>query len=66
MLWNERKNGNKAEFQFITHYSIDKNPDDDFIDLDALIRNVANSIIREGTEQPIPVILGKGEIKERP
>ena len=59
MLWNERKNGNKAEHKFVDRYSKDDNPDDDFIDLDALIRNVANSIIREGTEKSIPEILGE-------
>ena len=64
LLWNERKNGNQSEYKFIDRYSKDDNPDDDFIDLDALIRNVTNSIVREGTEVSIPKILGKGELKE--
>ena len=59
MLWNERKNGNKAEYKFVDRYSKENNPDDDFIDLDALIRNVANSIIREGYQKPIPEILSR-------
>lgn len=65
MLWNERKNGNKSEFQFVSRYSKDIDPDNDFIDLDALIRNVANSIIREGTETPIPILLGEPMLKEQ-
>lgn len=36
VAWNDRKNGNKNEFKFVTRYSKDDNPDDDFIDLDAL------------------------------
>jgi hypothetical protein len=49
MLWNERKNGNKSKFQFVTRYSKNIDPDNDFIDIDALICNVANGIISEGT-----------------
>lgn len=44
--WNERKNGNKSPYAFVDRYSRPK-PDDDFIDLDALILNVARDIIRE-------------------
>ena len=62
LLWNERKNGNQAPFRFTSRYSKDDNPDDDFIDLDALIRNVANDIIRSGTEMSIPKILGEAEV----
>ena len=62
-LWNERKNGNQSEYKFIDRYSKEDNPDDDFIDLEALIRNVANSIIREGTETSIPEILGESKLK---
>lgn len=40
LAWNERKNGNKSQYKFVDRYSGDGNPDDDFIDLDALIRNV--------------------------
>lgn len=57
MAWNERKNGNQAEYKFLDRYSGKGNPDDDFIDLDALIRNVANSIVREGTEKSISEII---------
>ena len=64
LLWNERKNDNQSEYKFVDRYSKDDNPDDDFIDLDALIRNVANSIIREGTETSIPEILGKPKLEE--
>ena len=60
VLWNERKNGDKSEYKFTSRYSNEEeNPDDDFIDLDALIRNVANSIIREDFQKPIPEILGQ-------
>lgn len=45
LKWNERKNGNQNEYKFVSRYSTNENPDDDFIDLDALIRNVANSIV---------------------
>jgi len=64
LAWNEKKNGNQSEYKFVDGYSKDDNPDDDFIDLDALIRNVANSIIREGTEQSIPEILGESPLQE--
>ncbi len=62
MLWNERKNGNQAQHKFVDRYSTDENPDDDFIDLDALTRNVANSIAREGSEKPMPEVLGEAEV----
>ena len=42
--WNERKNGNDAPMKFVSRYDTDNNPDDDFIDLDALERNVAVEI----------------------
>ena len=42
--WNERKNGNKAEFHFTSRYDAPGDPDDEFIDLDALERNVVNSM----------------------
>ena len=42
--WNERKNGNKAEYKFTDRYSTDDNPDDDFIDLNALEMNVVAEI----------------------
>ena len=67
-LWNERKNGRQGHgFTGAGHHDdgsvkfFNAKADDDFIDLDALIRNVANSIIREGTEVSIPEVLGKGK-----
>lgn len=45
--WNERKNGNDAAIKFTSRYDSDDNPDDDFIDLDALVRNVTNEILIE-------------------
>lgn len=41
MAWNERKNGNDTKFKFVTKYDGPSDPDNDFIDLDALERNVA-------------------------
>lgn len=48
--WNERKNGNQAPIQFVSQYDSKCDPDDDFIDLDALIRNVRVSIQKECNE----------------
>lgn len=65
LLWNERRNGNQSEYKFVSRCSAeDKNPDDDFIDLDALIRNVANSVVREYYQKSIPEILDEPRIKE--
>jgi hypothetical protein len=71
MLWNERKNGRQGNgFSGAGHHDdgsvtfYNAKADDDFIDLDALIGNVANSIVREGTEKSIPEILGQGELKQ--
>lgn len=47
MAWNERKNGNPAPFQFVTRYDAPGDPDNDFIDLGALERNVVMAIERE-------------------
>jgi hypothetical protein len=44
VAWNNRKNGNDAPIQFTSRYDTGSNPDDDFIDLDALERNVALEI----------------------
>lgn len=45
LAWNERKNGNQSPFGFSSRY--DKpSADDDFIDLDALWRNVSNGLWR--------------------
>ena len=44
LAWNERKNGNKSPYSFVSRY--DKpHPDNDFIDLDALTRNITNQAI---------------------
>lgn len=45
-IWNERKNGNQSPYGFCSRY--DKpNPDNDFIDLDALVGNIARSCMVE-------------------
>lgn len=49
LAWNERKNGNKAEFGITSRYS-QPSPDDDFIDLGALSRNVASSAWADAVE----------------
>jgi hypothetical protein len=47
--WNERKNGNKSPFGFCSAY--DKpNPDNDFIDLDALVMNITRDCIKHDQE----------------
>jgi hypothetical protein len=50
VAWNDRKNGNDSPFQFTSRYDTDTNPDDDFIDLDALQRNVAVEIRKDQDE----------------
>jgi hypothetical protein len=45
LLWNERKNGNRSPFQFVSRYDGPRNPDDDFIDLDALRINIVSSCL---------------------
>lgn len=47
VAWNDRKNGNDAPMKFTSRYDTDSNPDDDFIDLEALERNVAVDIERD-------------------
>lgn len=47
VAWNERKNGRQSPMQFTSRYDKGTDPDDDFIDLDALTRNVATEIERE-------------------
>lgn len=47
VAWNNRKNGNPAPFQFSSRYDGAGDPDNDFIDLDALEMNVARSIAAE-------------------
>lgn len=65
--WNERKNGNQCPFGFSSRYD-HPIPDNDFIALDALIRNIANDILRESVECSIPAILGEpeNELKQTP
>jgi len=46
MAWNERKNGNQAPYGFCSRYD-QPHPDNDFIDLDALTRNIIRSCIQE-------------------
>ena len=48
--WNERKNGNTNPLGFYSAYDSDRNPDDDFIDLDALAYNIISSCIKEDQE----------------
>jgi hypothetical protein len=45
-LWNERKNGNQSPYGFVDRYS-KTNPDNDFIDLGALTRNVRMDLFKE-------------------
>lgn len=45
--WNERKNGNSAPMKFTSRYDTGENPDDDFIDLDAMERNVVWELQRD-------------------
>lgn len=51
--WNERKNGNQSPFSFVSRYDR-PSPDNDFIDLDALIRNIARSTIEESRREETP------------
>lgn len=44
--WNERKNGNPSPFGFVSRYDR-PNPDDDFIDLDAMVRNISQAVMEE-------------------
>jgi len=41
-LWNSRANGNDAPYNFTSRYD-GPSPENDFIDIDALTRNVAHS-----------------------
>ena len=47
LAWNERKNGNPAQYNFTSRYDAPENPDNDFIDLDAMERNVVNTILED-------------------
>lgn len=46
-LWNERKNGNAAPFQAVSIHFPKGDPDNDFIDLDALWMNVTYTLAEE-------------------
>jgi len=50
--WNDRKNGNDAPFQFTSRYDTKGNPDDDFIDLDAMIQNIAREMTLDSQNVP--------------
>lgn len=45
--WNERRNGNQAPYKFTSMYDGPGDPDDDFVDLYALARNVAHNLWAE-------------------
>lgn len=45
--WNNRKNGNDAPYQFVSTFSGEPHPDNDFIDLDALLLNIVRSTLTE-------------------
>lgn len=49
--WNERKNGNDSPYNFVCRYSGETDPDNDFIDLDALVGNIARSCIEDDRRQ---------------
>lgn len=51
LAWNSRRNGNKSEFSFLSRYDAPA-PEDDFIDIDALFRNVATSVWVNADEIP--------------
>lgn len=48
--WNERKNGNQSPLGFVSRYDKPE-PDNDFIDLDALTGNIVMSAMKEAREQ---------------
>ena len=47
VAWNERKNGNDAKYNFTSRHDGPTDPDNDFIDLDALERNVALALTQD-------------------
>jgi len=49
--WNSRKNGNESPLGFSSRYDTPV-PENDFIDIDALFRNVARSTWYEAEEYP--------------
>lgn len=52
LAWNDRKNGNDAPMKFTSRYDTKGNPDDDFIDLDAMIQNIALEVVLESENVP--------------
>lgn len=52
--WNNRRNGNDAPMSFTSRYDMPGDPDNDFVDLDALARNVAVMAINEDEGLPVP------------
>lgn len=47
VAWNDRKNGNSSDLKFVSRFDGDGDSDDDFIDLDALERNIAAECVGE-------------------
>lgn len=47
VAWNDRKNGNDEPMKFTSRHDGPGDPDDDFIDLDALQRNVSIEILQD-------------------
>lgn len=61
--WNERKNGNKAAIRFSSIYdSDDGDPDDNFIDLDALSRNIEMETWKEAVMETQPEDLAEYQL----
>lgn len=46
--WNKRKNGDQSPYQYVDAYSGRTHPDADFIDLDAMHRNIMHTLTQEG------------------
>lgn len=63
--WNERKNGNKSPFGFTSRYDGPTDPDDDFIDLDALRMNIVCGVMAECDELCESLTLAKPRLFER-
>lgn len=51
VAWNDRKNGNDSPFGFTSRYDR-PDPDNDFIDLDAMVQNIAREITLESQNVP--------------
>ena len=50
VAWNERKNGNQAPFGISSRFDGARDPDDDFIDLGALYRNIVGQVMTEAED----------------